>query len=104
MAASSGFRSSPGHAALGDAACIASTPPHGHQNGLRRRCIPSSQPPFLLGVFKAKDHVMVHLNKTPSYYINLIGVINVFVYYGPPPATMDDVSATIVAGGRAQFQ
>ena len=31
MAASSGFRCSPGHAASGDAACIASTPPHGHQ-------------------------------------------------------------------------
>jgi hypothetical protein len=34
MAASSGFQSSPGHTALGDAAFIASTPPHGHQNGL----------------------------------------------------------------------
>jgi hypothetical protein len=41
---------------------------------------------------------------TPSYYINLIGVINVFVYYGPPPTTMDAVLATIVAGGRDQFQ
>jgi hypothetical protein len=40
----------------------------------------------------------------PSYYINLIGVINVFVSYGPPSTTMDAVSATIVAGGRAQFQ
>jgi hypothetical protein len=37
-------------------------------------------------------------------YINLIGVINVFVYYGPPPTTMDAVLATMVAGGRAQFQ
>jgi hypothetical protein len=36
---------------------------------------------------------------TPSYYINLIGVINVFIYYGPPPMTIDAVSATIVAGG-----
>jgi hypothetical protein len=34
MAASSGFRGSPGHAALGDAALIASTPPHRHLNGL----------------------------------------------------------------------
>jgi hypothetical protein len=34
MAASSGFRCSPGHAASGDVACIASTPPHGHRNGL----------------------------------------------------------------------
>jgi len=62
MVASSGFRSSPGHAALGDAECIASTPPHGHQNGLRRRCIRSSPLPFSLGVIIAKDHVMVHLN------------------------------------------
>jgi hypothetical protein len=105
MAASSGFRSIPGHAALGDAACIASTPPHGHQNGLRLRCICSSPPPFSHGVIIAKDHVMVHfLNKTPSYYSTLIGVINIFVYYGPPPTTMDALSATIVAGGRAQFQ
>jgi hypothetical protein len=57
-----GFRSSPGHAALGDAACIASTPPYGHQNGLQRRCIRSLPPPLLLGVIIAKDHVMVHLN------------------------------------------
>ena len=63
MAASSGFRSSPGHAALGDAEFITSTmPPHGHQNGLRRRCIRLSPPPFLLGIIIAKDHVMVHLN------------------------------------------
>jgi hypothetical protein len=40
----------------------ASTPPYGHQNGLQRRCIRSSPPPFLLGVIVAKDHVMVHLN------------------------------------------
>jgi hypothetical protein len=33
MATSSGFWSSPGHAALGDALCIASTDRHGHQNG-----------------------------------------------------------------------
>ena len=30
---------------------------------------------------------------TPSYYINLIGVISLFVYYGPPPTTRDAVSA-----------
>jgi hypothetical protein len=39
MAASSGFLGSPGHAALGDTSSIASTHPHGHQNGTRRRCI-----------------------------------------------------------------
>ena len=37
MAASSGFRCSGWHAPLGDAACTASTPPHGHRNGLQRR-------------------------------------------------------------------
>jgi len=62
MAVFSGFYESPGHAALGDAACTASTPPHGHQNGLQRRCICSSPPVFLLGIIVAKDHVMVHLN------------------------------------------
>ncbi len=42
MAASSGFRSSPGHAALGNAICI--TPAHccGHQNSRQMRCIRSS--------------------------------------------------------------
>jgi hypothetical protein len=42
----------------------------------------------------------------PSYYINLIGVIiiSLFVSYWPPPMTRNAVSATIVAGGRAQFQ
>ena len=62
MAASSGFRCSPGHDASGDAACIASTLSHGHQNEQRRRCIRSSPPPFSLGVIIAKDHGMVHLN------------------------------------------
>ena len=60
MAASSGLWCSPGHAASGNAACIASTPPHGHQNGLRRRCICSLPSPFLLGVIVDKVHVMVH--------------------------------------------
>jgi hypothetical protein len=49
MMVPSGFRGSPGHTTLGNAACIASTPPHGHQHGLRWRCIHSSPPPFLLG-------------------------------------------------------
>jgi hypothetical protein len=60
MAASSGFQCSPRHAALGDAACIASTPHHGHQNGLQRTGICSLLPPILLGIIIAKDHVMVH--------------------------------------------
>jgi hypothetical protein len=42
MAASSGFRSSPGHDALGNAVSIAPAHHHGHQNGQRTRCICSS--------------------------------------------------------------
>ena len=55
MAASSGFRCSSGHAALGDAACIASTPHYGHQNGPQRRGICSPPPPISLGIIVAKD-------------------------------------------------
>ena len=36
--------------------------------------------------------------------LNLIGVISLFICYWSPPTTMDAVSATIVAGGRARFQ
>jgi hypothetical protein len=39
MPASSGFQSSRGHAALGDAVCIAPAHLRGRQNGRRRRCI-----------------------------------------------------------------
>jgi hypothetical protein len=59
MAASSGFRCSPGHAESGDAACIASTPHHGHQHGPQRRGI-RLPPPISLGIIVAKDYVMVH--------------------------------------------
>jgi hypothetical protein len=37
MAGSSGFWSIPGHAALGDALCIAPADRHGHQNGQQPR-------------------------------------------------------------------
>ncbi len=47
MAVSSGFRSSPGHAALGDAICIALVHHHGHQNGQWMRCICLSLLPCL---------------------------------------------------------
>jgi hypothetical protein len=47
MAASSGFRSSPGHAASGNAICIAPAHPCGHQNGRRMRCIHLSLSPRL---------------------------------------------------------
>ncbi len=39
MVGSSGFEGSPGHAASGDAVCIAPTHMHGYQNGLQQRCI-----------------------------------------------------------------
>ena len=51
-----------------------------------------------------KDHVMSIFKLTPSYKVNLIGVISLFICYWPSPMTMDAVSATIVAGGQAQFQ
>ncbi len=47
MAMSSGFQSIPGHAALGDAVCIALAHRRGHQNGRRMRCICSSLSPRL---------------------------------------------------------
>jgi len=59
MAASSNFQCSPGHAASGNAACIASTPPHGHWNGLQLRWICSLPPPFSFGIIVAKENVMV---------------------------------------------
>ena len=60
MVASSGFRCSPGHAALSDAACSASTPHRGNRNGPQWRGICSPPPPILIGIIVAKDHVMVH--------------------------------------------
>jgi hypothetical protein len=60
MAAFSGFQCSHGHAASGDAACTASSPPHGHQNGLRRRNICSSSQIFCSTLLIANDYVMAH--------------------------------------------
>jgi hypothetical protein len=47
MAASSGFQSSPGHAASGNAICIAPAHCCGHQNSQRMRCICLSLLPCL---------------------------------------------------------
>jgi hypothetical protein len=47
MAAFSSFRSSHGHAASGDAICIAPAHRCGHQNGWRMRCICLSLSPHL---------------------------------------------------------
>ncbi len=53
MAASSGFRGSPGHAASGNAVCIAPKCSHGHQNDLQQWCIRVLPPLFLLTIILA---------------------------------------------------
>jgi hypothetical protein len=60
MAASSGFLGSPGHAALGDAICIAPAHRRGHQNSQWMNYICSLLSTFSLTLFVAKDHVMVN--------------------------------------------
>jgi hypothetical protein len=65
-----------------------------------------STPPlhFLLDTTRSqKEPCYGPLKLTTSSNINLIGFISLFVSYWPPPATMDAVSAPIVAGGRARF-
>jgi hypothetical protein len=62
MAVSSGFRSSPGHAALGDAVRIAPADCHGHQKGQRLRNM--LMPLLILSstIAIAKYHVLVIIN------------------------------------------
>ncbi len=60
MPASSNFRSSPGHAALGDAICIAPLHCRGHQNSRRTRCIYSSLSILSSTRTVANDHLMVN--------------------------------------------
>ena len=56
--------------------------------------------------------MIIHSNKTmlwsikltTSCNINLIGLISLFIWYWLLPVTMDAISATIVAGGWAQFK
>ena len=62
-------------------------------------------PPLLFDQNVAKRLCHGQFKLMPSYYIyiNLIGVISLFVSYWPPLPTMDAISATIVAGGRARF-
>jgi hypothetical protein len=62
MAASSSFRGSPGHAALGNAICIAPAYCHGHQNCKQQRNILMPLSILSLTITVAKDHVMVHEN------------------------------------------
>jgi hypothetical protein len=60
MAASSGFWSSPGHAALGNALGVAPADRHGHQNGKQRTNM--LMPLLMLSstITVAKNHVMVN--------------------------------------------
>ncbi len=56
------LRSSPGHAALGNAVCIAPAHCRGYQNSWRTRCIRSSLSILSSTMTVAKDHVMVNIN------------------------------------------
>ncbi len=99
MAASSSLRSSPGHAALGNAICIAPAHVEGLQNGLQWRCIlmSSSILSSIITVAKITCYSQCKLKTICRHiYYNLISLI---VYYGLPPTTMVAVLATIVAGG-----
>jgi hypothetical protein len=57
---SSGFRSSPGHAALGEAICIAPAHRRGHQTSRPMKYTCSPLPTFSLTLFVANNHVMVN--------------------------------------------
>ena len=76
---------------------------HGYQNGQQRRYICSLSPLLLFDQHIAKRPCYGPFKLTPSYDINLIGVINLCVSYWPPPPTMGAISATIVASGQTQF-
>jgi hypothetical protein len=62
VAATSGFQSSHGHAALGDVLCIAPADRHGHQNGQQWRNM--LMPLLILSstITIAKYHVLVIVN------------------------------------------
>jgi len=100
---SSGFWYSPGHAAVGDAICIALLHRHGYWNGQQRRYICLLLPSLLFDQSVAKRPWYGPFKLMPSYYINLSGVISLFVSYWLPPLKMEAVLATIFPGGRARF-
>ena len=103
MAAFSGFYESFGPPPLGDAPGIAPLHRHGYQNGQQQRYICLLLQPLSFDQNIAKRHCYGPFKLTPSYYINVISVISLFVSYWPPPLTMDTVLVTIVAGGQAQY-
>jgi hypothetical protein len=91
-------------AILGNALHIAPAHRHGHRNGPRQRYIRSPPPPILAAVVLAKRPCYGPFKLTLNYYINLIGVICLCVSYWLPQATIDAVSATIVASGQAHVR
>jgi hypothetical protein len=93
MLVSSGFQSSPGHAALGNAICIALAHHRGHQNGQLTRCILITSQRPCDGPLKLK------LRHSNIYY----NVISLLLCFWHLPTMMDAVLATIVASGQANI-
>jgi hypothetical protein len=97
MAGSSGFQCSSGHAAWGNAACIAPLKWPATEVHLLVTII------FLHDTTHSKGPCNGPLKLMPSRNINPEGFISLFISYWLPPLTMDAVSATIVAGRRARL-
>ena len=95
----SGFYESPGPHPLGNVHGIAPLHRHGYQNGQQWRYICLLSPPLLFDQKIAKRLCYGPFKLTPSYYINLIGVISPCVSYWLLLLIMDSVLATIVANG-----
>ena len=95
---------SPGPPSLGNACSIPPSHRHCYQNGQRQRYILLLSAPLSFDQNVAKRPCYCPFTLILSYYLNLIGVISLFVSYWPPPTTRDTISATIVAGGRARIQ
>ena len=79
MEAFSGFYESPGPPSSGDAHSIAPLHRHGHQNGPQWRCMAAAA--YFDCCNRSQGPCYGPLKLTPSYYINLIGVISLFISY-----------------------
>jgi hypothetical protein len=104
MAVSSGFQSSPGHAALGNVLCTAPADRHGNQNG---QCWEEHVDTIVILVIDNNHSqrpcygpLKLKLRHSNIYY----NVISLLLCFGHLRTTMDAVLATIVAGGRARIQ
>ena len=75
-----------------------------HENGCVREYIFFLFWPYNHFFEKSRYLSTLPFKLTLSYYINLIGVISLFICYGPLPTTRDAVSDTIVAGGQARIR